>query len=321
MTDQLSHVKISCLLPSSLPSRRVAVRPPMLASSVSHSTRSSIPKILRSTPATWRQMSSGPKPRPTRAIGTLATLSLAAGLSLTAYGLGSLYPPSLVSLVFPRPAPAPPADASSPESLAYTASLEEQLQALPFLAEHRTRPDASEWYEGRPHKNLPEAVRVNSLTSGALRGPGKLALIPLVRARRDEQEALAFVHLGRGLCGHDGIIHGGLLATLLDEALFRTAAAHLPSKAGVTAKLTLNYRAPTRADQFVVLRTSLVSQSGRKAFVKGTVEALDGTVLVEAEALFIEPRYAKLMKLNTAYGRQVAEQEAQRAGGSGSVAS
>jgi acyl-coenzyme A thioesterase PaaI-like protein len=39
--------------------------------------------------------------------------------------------------------------------------------------------------------------------------------------KKDESEACVFVHLGRGLCGHDGIVHGGLLATLLDEALAR----------------------------------------------------------------------------------------------------
>jgi acyl-coenzyme A thioesterase PaaI-like protein len=63
---------------------------------------------------------------------------------------------------------------------------------------------------------------VNSLTAGALRGPGKLATAPLIRSKKDESETIAFVHVGRGLCGHDGIIHGGLLATLLDETLART---------------------------------------------------------------------------------------------------
>jgi hypothetical protein len=43
----------------------------------------------------------------------------------------------------------------------------------------------------------------------------------LIRAKKDESESYAFLHLGRGLCGHDGIIHGGLLATLLDESLGR----------------------------------------------------------------------------------------------------
>jgi hypothetical protein len=89
----------------------------------------------------------------------------------------------------------------------------------------RTCADADEWYETRPHMAIPEAVRANKLTSGALRGPGKLALYPLARVRKDERAAVVFVHLGRGLCGHDGIVHGGLMATLLDEALGRNVRA------------------------------------------------------------------------------------------------
>ncbi|KAJ7932858.1 HotDog domain-containing protein [Mycena leptocephala] len=142
---------------------------------------------------------------------------------------------------------------------------------------------------------IPEAVRANKLTSGALRGPGKLALYPLARVRKDERAAVVFVHLGRGLCGHDGIVHGGLMATLLDEALGRNAIINLPEKVGVTATLSLRYKAPTRADQFVVMKTELVELKGRKALVAGRVEALDGTLLVEAEALFVQPRYAKLL--------------------------
>jgi uncharacterized protein (TIGR00369 family) len=138
-------------------------------------------------------------------------------------------------------------------------------------------------------------VRANKLTAGSLRGPGKLALFPLARVKKDESEAVVFVHLGRGLCGHDGIVHGGLLATLLDEALARNAITNLPEKVGVTATLSLNYRAPTRADQFVVLKTRLVDLKGRKAMVTGRVEDVQGTLLVDAEALFIQPRYAKLL--------------------------
>lgn len=96
------------------------------------------------------------------------------------------------------------------------------LQNLPLLKELRERSDAAEWYETRPYQEYPEERRVNNLIAGALRGPGKLALYPLIRARRDESESLIFLHLGRGLCGHDGIVHGGLLATILDESLART---------------------------------------------------------------------------------------------------
>ncbi|KAF7324192.1 4HBT domain-containing protein [Mycena kentingensis (nom. inval.)] len=244
-----------------------------------------------------------------RRLSTLSTLSIAATVGIAGYTFGALYPPSPISLLYPRPAPPPPTDASSPSSLAYTAALEAELQSLPLLNAHRARSDAEEWYEVRPHATIPEEVRVNKLTSGALRGPGKLALLPLARVRRDESEAVIFVHLGRGLCGHDGIVHGGLLATLLDEALGRNAILNLPAKIGVTATLSLRYRAPTRADQFVVIRTSLASpptpdaQPSRKCLVKGTIETVDGTLLVEADALFVQPRYAKLLN-----SRVVAEQ-------------
>ena len=63
---------------------------------------------------------------------------------------------------------------------------------------------------------------MNSLTAGTLRGPGKLALPPLVRARKDEKASIVIIHLGTALCGHEGIVHGGMLATLLDESLGRT---------------------------------------------------------------------------------------------------
>ena len=143
-------------------------------------------------------------------------------ISLAAYTLGSLYPPPQLTLLFPRPAPAPPSSPDSPSSVAYTTALEQTLQTLPLLQSFRSKPDAEEWYETRPYTNYPEERRVNNLSAGTLRGPGKLALRPLVRAKKDETESILFIHVGRGLCGHDGIIHGGLLATLLDESLART---------------------------------------------------------------------------------------------------
>ena len=149
------------------------------------------------------------------------TLSAVAFSSVVAGTLGAIYPPTTLSILFPRVSPGPPADPDSPESLEYTASLEQKLQTLPALTALRNREDADEWYEARPYQSYPEQRRVNSLTAGALRGPGKLALCPLIRVRKDESESYVFLHLGRGLCGHDGIIHGGLLATLLDESLGR----------------------------------------------------------------------------------------------------
>ncbi|KAI0040702.1 Thioesterase/thiol ester dehydrase-isomerase [Auriscalpium vulgare] len=234
-----------------------------------------------------------PSPR-RRGVRTAVNVSALATAGVSTYLLGALYPHTVLTYVSPRIAPPPP-DPDHPESKAYVARLEDELHNLPLLLKHRAQTDHDEWYETRPYLKLPEDRRVNNLTAGALRGPGKLALPPLVRARYDESECMILLHVGRGLCGHDGIVHGGLLATLLDESMGRTAILNLPDKIGVTANLNVNYKAPTRADQFIVLRVRLVEKAGRKTRVAGAVEDLDGNVLVEATSLFVQPRYSKLL--------------------------
>ncbi|KIJ61873.1 hypothetical protein HYDPIDRAFT_176841 [Hydnomerulius pinastri MD-312] len=240
-----------------------------------------------------REGSNSARIRPTSRF--VRTLALVTTIGVGAYTAGAVAPHPYFTFIAPRPAPGPPADPESPESLAYVAALEESLQALPYLASLRTQPDADEWYEVRPYKRFPEDRRVNNLAAGALRGPGKLALMPMVRSKHDESEAIVIVHVGRGLCGHDGIIHGGLLATLLDESLARTAINNLPDKIGVTANLAINYRAPTFADQFIVMKIRLGEKNGRKVKVTGRVEDLKGNLLVEASATFVQPKYSNML--------------------------
>ncbi|KAH7887025.1 HotDog domain-containing protein [Phlebopus sp. FC_14] len=227
--------------------------------------------------------------------GYLRSIALVTLTGVAAYTGGAVAPHPYFTFIAPRPAPGPSADPESPESLTYVAALEDSLQNLPLLASLRSQQDAEEWYEVRPYKRFPEERRVNNLTAGALRGPGKLALMPLVRSKYDESEAVVIVHVGRGLCGHDGIIHGGLLATLLDESLARTAINNLPDKIGVTANLAINYRAPTFADQFIVMRIRLTEKNSRKAKVSGQVEDVKGNLLVEANATFVQPKYSSML--------------------------
>ncbi|VDB92323.1 unnamed protein product [Peniophora sp. CBMAI 1063] len=212
----------------------------------------------------------------------------------SAYTLGALYPVDLFTFISPRVAPPPPPP-DHPDAIALVERLEKEINELPALRELRTRFDSAEWYESRPYATLREERRVNNLTAGALRGAGRLAVPPVCWARKNESEAYVFIHVGRGLCGHDGIIHGGLIATLLDETLARTAILNLPEKIGVTANLSINYRAPTKADQFIVIKTRLVELKGRKASVSGVVQDLSGNTLAEAAGIFVQPRYAKLL--------------------------
>lgn len=229
-------------------------------------------------------------PRKTR--GGVAAV-MAVTLASASYMVGSVYPPTTIQLLNPPPAPPAPA-LGTEEAAIYTDKLEETLQNLDLVKELRQREG---WYEStRPYLNYPEERRRHALVSGSLRGPGKLALPPLVFGKDDETEAIVVVHVGRSLCGHDGIVHGGLLATLLDESLARNALLNLPAKVGVTANLSVNYRAPARADQFIYIHTRLEKLEGRKATVAGTIRSLESNeVLTEAHALFVQPKYAHLL--------------------------
>ena len=156
----------------------------------------------------------------------------------------------------------------------------------------------SEYVESRPHLRFVDDHRKHSLTGGTLLGPGKIPVPPLVFLR-EGKDLVSISYLGTDLCGHVGIIHGGLLATLCDEGLARCGFSALPNKIGVTATLTVNYRNPAPAGSFVVLKAETTKVEGRKVWVKGRIELLGetqepGKVLCEAEGLFIEPKYAKV---------------------------
>lgn len=151
------------------------------------------------------------------------------------------------------------------------------------------------WSESRPHMRYAEEHREHSLTAGTLMGPGRVPVPPLVFT--DQKHLVSLSYLGTDLCGHVGIVHGGMLATMLDEGLARCSFASLPNQIGVTASMTVNYRKPVPAGSFVVLKAETTKVEGRKVWVKGRIEMLGkdatpGMVLTEAEALFIEPKYA-----------------------------
>ena len=57
---------------------------------------------------------------------------------------------------------------------------------------------------------------------------------------------------------------------------------NLEARVAVTANLAINYRAPTRADQFIVIKTRLVSVKGRKVEVSARIEDLEGVLLADS---------------------------------------
>ncbi|KAI9276804.1 HotDog domain-containing protein [Phascolomyces articulosus] len=168
-------------------------------------------------------------------------------------------------------------------------SLFEQQESLAIVQELSASPD---WIEVKAYGHMSEAAHDVSLTASTLRGDGKIALRPLKFFNKEKTQCIIVLHLGKKLCGHAGIVHGGMLATLLDEHLAYVSLPSLPNYTGFTANLSVDYRKPCKADQWVVIRGKLDRVEGRKAYANATVETLDQTLLTEASALYVSPRMA-----------------------------
>ncbi|KAI0915087.1 Adenylylsulfate kinase-domain-containing protein [Ustulina deusta] len=219
-----------------------------------------------------------------------AATVFALGIAFTSFGFAMAVSPAvpIVSALMN-----PPTDKQSLEM--YKPQTDEERAVDEFIKNHPVAQDLRTkegFSESRPHLKIPAGYRTHHLTGGLLSGPGRIVVPPLVFEEAGGKSIVAISYLGNELCGHPGIIHGGLLATMLDEGLARACFAALPHKMGVTANLNINYRAPAQADSYVVLRATTTKVQGRKAWVEGRIETLVGegetpVVLAEATALNI----------------------------------
>jgi uncharacterized protein (TIGR00369 family) len=81
--------------------------------------------------------------------------------------------------------------------------------------------------------------------------------------------------------GWQGVVHGGILATLLDEAC--VYACRTLGETFVTAELTVRYKKPVSVAQTLEISAKVVEQKRRIFIVKAQIE-MDGQVCAEADA-------------------------------------
>ncbi len=90
--------------------------------------------------------------------------------------------------------------------------------------------------------------------------------------------------------GYPGIVHGGILSTVLDEVGGRATMKGIrPDNVLVTGKLTVHFRKPVRIGQPVVIEGFLVKDYGKVVETKGTIKSETGELLVEAEIVLVKP--------------------------------
>lgn len=88
--------------------------------------------------------------------------------------------------------------------------------------------------------------------------------------------------------GYAGIVHGGILSTLLDEAMAYAVMGEKRDIMAVTADMHIRYLRPTPVGVPLQFVATLVSNRKNLHFARGSVILPDGTVLAEAEGRFAE---------------------------------
>lgn len=106
----------------------------------------------------------------------------------------------------------------------------------------------------------------------------------IVKDDEHDYRVVGEVTFGAAYEGPPRHVHGGMVAAMFDELL---GFAQLGP--GFTAYLKVDYRKPTPLNRTLELSAWVDSVDGRKRVIRGTC-SLDGTLLSEAEGLFIAPR-------------------------------
>ncbi len=84
---------------------------------------------------------------------------------------------------------------------------------------------------------------------------------------------------------YDGIVHGGIISTLLDEIMGRYP--YVKGEDTVTARLEIRYRRPTPIGRELTITGWVVNRRGRLYEMAGTVALPDGKVTAEGKAMLM----------------------------------
>jgi uncharacterized protein (TIGR00369 family) len=86
--------------------------------------------------------------------------------------------------------------------------------------------------------------------------------------------------------GHPGYLHGGIIATLLDEAMSKAVRAL--GRPSMTRKMEVEYLRPVPSGAPLRIEGRVVRNEGRKHWAEAVIVDAEETVLAQSSGLFIE---------------------------------
>jgi len=104
--------------------------------------------------------------------------------------------------------------------------------------------------------------------------------------RLQDNKCLAEYTPPEHFCGFDGVTHGGILFSLLDDVMANWL--YLQGESAYTGKCEIRYREPAATGQRYLLEGEQLSRKGRTAKMAGRIlNPDDNRVVAEATATFI----------------------------------
>jgi uncharacterized protein (TIGR00369 family) len=88
--------------------------------------------------------------------------------------------------------------------------------------------------------------------------------------------------------GPRGFLHGGIIATLLDETMSKAVRAH--NVIAMTRHMEIDYRRPVPSGVPIRIEGRMYHNEGRKHWAEASIFDEGGTVLAQSKGLFVEVR-------------------------------
>jgi uncharacterized protein (TIGR00369 family) len=108
------------------------------------------------------------------------------------------------------------------------------------------------------------------------------------------------------LCGIDGIVHGGMIALLLDEVSQWTMIARI-GKMGLTREISVRYLKPVPTNTEIIVEAKIETQDERDTVLHSTVRSKDNELLAEGESRWMMASLSVIAKVSKVNKSQLRE--------------
>ena len=146
----------------------------------------------------------------------------------------------------------------------------------------------------------PPADRVvtNTLFSETLKSDTSIRAWQSLQAKKTDTPNASptfflLLSLGNGLNSYKGILHGGMLGCIMDQAASMCAIG-TAGPTMVTAEMTVRYKKTVTLPAVVLCRTVAVKKESGKLWVHGVIETEPGAENFEAKSLFSTEKHGRL---------------------------